>query len=174
MSELVGSKDKVHRVSIIPRGRAGGYTMHRPDENSDYNSKNEMLNDITVLLGGRIAESLVLDDISTGASNDIKRATEVARKMVTRYGMSENIGPVCYDSDEEVFIGRDYGQSRVYSEKTASDIDGEVKNIIENQYRKGTELLKGNLQILQDVANALLERETLDEAEFVEIIKKYK
>ena len=174
MSVLVGSKDKVHRVSIIPRGRAGGYTMHRPDENSDYNSKNEMLNDIAVLLGGRIAESIVLDDISTGASNDIKRATEIARNMVTRYGMSENIGPVCYDSDEEVFIGRDYGQSRIYSEKTASDIDVEVKNIIETQYSKGTELLKSNLQILQDVANALLERETLDEAEFVEIIKKYK
>jgi len=91
-----------------------------------------------------------------------------------RYGMSENIGPVCYDNDEEVFIGRDYGQSRTYSEKTASDIDGEVKNIIDGQYRKGMELLNGNLQILHDVANALLERETLDEAEFVEIIKKYK
>lgn len=174
MSELTGSKEKVHKISIIPRGRAGGYTMHRPEENADYQSRNEMLNSIVMLLGGRIAESIVLDDISTGASNDIKRATEIARNMVTCYGMSENIGPVCYDNNEEVFIGRDYGHSRVYSEKTASDIDEEVKNIIEGQYKKGMELLNGNLQILHDVANALMEHETLDEAEFVEIIKKYK
>ena len=174
MSVLVDSEDKVERVSIIPRGRAGGFTMHRPQTDKDYNSKNEMLKNIIMLLGGRIAESIVLDDISTGASSDIKRATEVARSMVTRYGMSDNLGPVCYDDDEDVFIGRDYGHSRAYSEKTASEIDEEVKNIIDTQYKKGQKLLKENLQILHDVAEALLERETLDETEFEDIIKNRK
>ena len=172
LSVLVGSEDKVHRISIIPRGRAGGYTMHRPSEKFDYDSRNGMLNDIITLLGGRIAEALVLDDISTGASNDIKRATEIARGMVTRYGMSENIGPVCYDSNEEVFIGRDLSQSRSYSEKTAADIDNEIKHIIDTQYKKGAEILSDNLQILHEVAEALLERETLDESEFDDIIKR--
>ncbi len=170
MSKLIESKDKVHRISIIPRGRAGGYTMHRPEEGEDYSSKGEMLNSIIMLLGGRIAEELVLDDISTGASNDIKRATEVARSMVARYGMSD-LGPVCYDSNEEVFLGRDYGHSRAYSEKTASEIDEEVKNIINSQYEKGSKLLKSNIQILHNVAAALLERETLNEEEFEEILK---
>lgn len=172
ISKLIGSKEKVHSISIIPRGRAGGYTMHRPEEGEDYNSKGEMLNNIIMLLGGRIAEKLVLDDISTGASNDIKRATEIARSMVMKYGMSENIGPVCYDNNEEVFIGRDYGHSREYSEQTLSEIDAEVKNIINSRYQNGLELLKENIQILHDVAQALLERETLNEAEFEEIIKK--
>ena len=172
ISKLIGSKEKVHSISIIPRGRAGGYTMHRPEEGEDYNSKGEMLNNIIMLLGGRIAEKLVLDDISTGASNDIKRATEIARSMVMKYGMSDNIGPVCYDNNEEVFIGRDYGHSREYSENTLSEIDTEVKNIINSRYEKGIELLKENIQILHNVAEALLERETLNEAEFEEIIKK--
>lgn len=172
MSKLLNSKDKVHKISIVPRGRAGGFTMHRPDEGTDYSSKGEMLDDIMTLLGGRIAEKLVLEDISTGASNDIKRATEVARNMVMRYGMSDNIGPVCYDDNEEVFIGRDYGHSKVYSDETAYEIDKEVKNIINAQYEKGIDLLKSNIQILHNLANALLERETLDEAEFEDIIKK--
>ncbi len=174
VSVLCGSTDKVHKISIIPRGRAGGFTMHRPEEATDYSSKGEMLDDILVLLGGRIAEKLILDDISTGASSDIKRATSVARDMVTRYGMSDAIGPICYESGEEVFIGRDYGQSRNYSEKTASEIDDEIKSIINAQYELGTELLKSNLQTLHDIANALLERETLDGEEFVEIINKNK
>ena len=140
MSKLLNSKDKVHKISIVPRGRAGGFTMHRPDEGTDYSSKGEMLDDIMTLLGGRIAEKLVLEDISTGASNDIKRATEVARNMVMRYGMSDNIGPVCYDDNEEVFIGRDYGHSKVYSDETAYEIDKEVKNIINAQYEKGIDL----------------------------------
>lgn len=172
MSKLLNSKDKVHKISIVPRGRAGGFTMHRPDEGTDYSSKGEMLDDIMTLLGGRIAEKLVLEDISTGASNDIKRATEVARNMVMRYGMSDNIGPVCYDDNEEVFIGRDYGHSKIYSDETAYELDKEVKNIINAQYEKGIDLLKSNIQILHNLANALLERETLDEAEFEEIIKK--
>ena len=172
MSKLLNSKDKVHKISIVPRGRAGGFTMHRPDEGTDYSSKGEMLDDIMTLLGGRIAEKLVLEEISTGASNDIKRATEVARNMVMRYGMSDNIGPVCYDDNEEVFIGRDYGHSKIYSDETAYELDKEVKNIINAQYEKGIDLLKSNIQILHNLANALLEHETLDEAEFEEIIKK--
>ncbi len=172
MSKLLNSKDKVHKISIVPRGRAGGFTMHRPDEGTDYSSKGEMLDDIMTLLGGRIAEKLVLEDISTGASNDIKRATEVARNMVMRYGMSDNIGPVCYDDNEEVFIGRDYGHSKIYSDETAYELDKEVKNIINAQYEKGIDLLKSNIQILHNLANDLLEHETLDEAEFEEIIKK--
>ncbi len=172
LSSLIDSKQKVHRISIIPRGRAGGFTMHRPEEDLQYSSKKEMLDEIVMLLGGRIAEELVLEDISTGASNDLKRATEIARNMVTRYGMSANIGPVCYDNNEEVFIGRDFGHSRAYSEKTAADIDGEVKAILEERYAKGKELLNSNLQILHNVAKALLERETIDAAEFDEIINK--
>ncbi len=172
LSRLIDSKQKVHRISIIPRGRAGGFTMHRPEEDLQYSSKKEMLDEIVMLLGGRIAEELVLEDISTGASNDLKRATEIARNMVTRYGMSANIGPVCYDNNEEVFIGRDFGHSRAYSEKTAADIDGEVKAILEERYAKGKELLNSNLQILHNVAKALLERETIDAAEFDEIINK--
>ena len=172
MSKLLNSKDKVHKISIVPRGRAGGFTMHRPDEGTDYSSKGEMLDEIMTLLGGRIADKLVLEDISTGASTDIKRATEVARNMVMRYGMSDNIGPVCYDDNEEVFIGRDYGHSKIYSDETAYELDKEVKNIINAQYEKGIDLLKSNIQILHNLANALLERETLDEAEFEEIIKK--
>lgn len=172
MAKLADSDEKVHRISIIPRGRAGGFTMQRPAEENQYSSVKEMMKEIMTLLGGRIAEDLVLKDISTGASNDLKRATEIARKMVTKYGMSESIGPVCYDNGEEVFIGRDFGHSRVYSEKTAADIDAEVRKILENQYKKGRELLNGNLQILHSVAEALLERETLDEAEFDDIINK--
>ncbi len=174
ISKLIDSKEKVHSISIIPRGRAGGYTMHRSDEGEDYNSKGEMLNNIIMLLGGRIAEKLVLDDISTGASNDIKRATEIARAMVMKYGMSDNIGPVCYDNNEEVFIGRDYGHSREYSETTLSEIDREVKNIINSRYEMGIKLLSANIQILHDVAQALLENETLNEKEFEEIITKSK
>lgn len=172
MSALSGSTDKVHKISIVPRGRAGGFTMHRPEEGKDYSSRGEMLDDILVLLGGRIAEKLVLEDISTGASSDIKRATEVARNMVTRYGMSDNLGPICYESGEEVFIGRDYGHSRAYSEKTASEIDDEVKNIISHQYDRGTELLKENLQKLHKLANILLEKETIGEEEFADILKE--
>ncbi len=172
MSALSGSKDKVHKISIVPRGRAGGFTMHRPEEGTDYSSRGEMLDDILVLLGGRIAEKLILDDISTGASSDIKRATDVARNMVTRYGMSDNLGPICYESGEEVFIGRDYGHSRAYSEKTAAEIDDEVKSIIAAEYRRGIELLNNNLKTLHKLAEVLLEKETIGEEEFNKIINE--
>ena len=169
VSKLVDKDEKVHQVSIIPRGRAGGYTMYTPKEDVFYSSKNEMLNNIIKSLGGRAAEEIMLDDISTGASGDIKQATKVARSMITQYGMSERLGLVSYDNNEEVFLGRDYGHSKLYSEKTAAQIDDEVKNIIGELYEKTKLLLSENKETLERVAKALLEKETLNEAEFEKI-----
>ncbi len=168
LSRLVDKTAHIHKVSIIPRGRAGGYTMYVPDEDKMYSSKNEMLDRIIVMLGGRAAETLTMDDISTGASNDIQRATEIARHMVTKYGMSDIIGPVSYDDGGEVFIGRDFAHSKTYSEKTAADIDSEVKNILTAQYGKTERILKENMETLTRVANKLLEKETIDGGEFEE------
>lgn len=166
ITKLISTDSHVHKVSIMPRGRAGGFTMSVPEEDKKYTSKNEMLNQIMVLLGGRAAEDLTLDDISTGASNDIQRATDVARQMVVKYGMSDVIGPVSYDGGGEVFIGRDFAQSKPYSEKTAADIDNEVKNIITNQYAKTKQILNDNMAVLSNVAERLIEKETIDNAEF--------
>ncbi|MGN0106998.1 MAG: ATP-dependent zinc metalloprotease FtsH, partial [Hominilimicola sp.] len=167
-TKLISTETHVHKISIMPRGRAGGFTMSVPEEDKKYTSKNEMLNQIMVLLGGRAAEDLTLDDISTGASNDIQRATEVARQMVVKYGMSDVIGLVSYDGGNEVFIGRDFAQSKPYSEKTAADIDSEVKNIITNQYTKTKQILNNNMEILSKVAKKLIEKETIDNTEFEE------
>ncbi len=169
VSKLVDKDEKVHQVSIIPRGRAGGYTMYTPKEDVFYSSKGEMMNSIIKSLGGRAAEEIMLDDISTGASNDIKMATNVARSMITMYGMNEELGLVCYDNNEEVFLGRDFGHSKMYSEKTASQIDDEVKKIIGELYEKTKKLLSENKDILERVAKELLEKETLNEAEFEQI-----
>ncbi len=169
VSKLIDKDEKVHQVSIIPRGRAGGYTMYTPKDDVFYSSKGEMLNDIIKSLGGRAAEEIMLDDISTGASGDIQQATNVARAMITRYGMSSKLGLVSYDSNEEVFLGRDYGHSRLYSEKTAAEIDDEVKSIIGRLYEKTKTLLTDNKEVLQRVADALLEKETLNESEFEQI-----
>ena len=169
VSKLVDKDEKVHQVSIIPRGRAGGYTMYTPKEDVFYSSKGEMMNSIIKSLGGRAAEEIMLDDISTGASNDIKMATNVARSMITMYGMNEELGLVCYDNNEEVFLGRDFGHSKMYSEKTASQIDDEVKKIIGELYEKTKNLLSENKDILERVAKELLEKETLNEAEFEQI-----
>lgn len=166
VSKLIDKDEKVHQVSIIPRGRAGGYTMYTPKDDVFYSSKGEMLNEIIKSLGGRAAEEIMLDDISTGASGDIKQATNVARAMITKYGMSSKLGLVSYDSNEEVFLGRDYGHSRLYSEKTAAEIDDEVKNIIGRLYEKTKTLLTDNKDILERVADALLVKETLNESEF--------
>ena len=168
ITKLISKETHVHKISIMPRGRAGGFTMSVPEEDKKYTSKNEMLSQIMVLLGGRAAEDLTLDDISTGASNDIQRATEVARQMVVKYGMSDVIGLVSYDGGNEVFIGRDFAQSKPYSEKTAADIDGEVKNIITNQYEKTKQILNDNMETLSRVANKLIEKETIDNIEFEE------
>ena len=142
--------------------------MYVPDEDKMYTSKNEMLDRIIVMLGGRVAEELTMDDISTGASSDIQRATDIARQMVTKYGMSETIGPVSYDDGGEVFIGRDFAHSKAYSEKTAADIDAEVKHIMTLQYRKTEQILTENMAVLTRVAEKLLEKETIDGQEFEE------
>ena len=166
LTKLLDPKAKVHQISIIPRGRAGGYTMHTPEEDKYYSSKQEMLDDIVVFLGGRVAEAIKLDDISTGASNDLQRATAIARAMVTQYGMSDAIGPVCYDSNEEVFLGRDFGHAKNYSEKIASAIDDEIERIINEQYKKATAILNENSEMLEKTAALLLEKETVNEDEF--------
>ena len=170
VTRLMPDQDPVHQVSIIPRGRAGGYTMHLPTEDKMYNSKKEMENNIVVLLAGRVAEQLVLDDISTGASNDIQRATSIARSMVTKYGMSDALGTVFYDSEqEEVFIGRDMGHTKVYSEEIAARIDNEIRKIIDGGYNECTRLLKENLDKLHVIAQALIEKEKIDGEEFEQL-----
>ena len=171
LTKLSTPKAHVHRISIIPRGRAGGFTMHTPEEDKYYASKSEMLDDIVVLLGGRVAEAIKLDDISTGASNDIERATNIARAMVTQYGMSEKLGPVCYNTNEEVFLGRDFGHSKNYSEKIAAEIDDEIEKILNTQYERATKLLTDNLPLLDKMAEAFLDKETIEEEEFEKIFK---
>ncbi len=168
ITRLVSGDTHVHKVSIMPRGRAGGFTLSVPEEDKQYTSKNEMLTRIMELLGGRAAEDLTLDDISTGASNDLQRATEIARQMVVKYGMSELLGPVSYDDGGEVFIGRDFAQSKAYSEKTAADIDGEVKKILTQQYSKTKQILTDNMAVLNCVAKKLIDKETIDNSEFEE------
>ena len=167
VSRFLPTQDAVHQISIVPRGMAGGYTMYRPTEDKSFMSKSEMQETIISLLGGRVAEQLILDDISTGASNDIERATKIARDMVTKYGMSDRIGAIMLgSSQEEVFLGRDFAHSKEYSDETASIIDAEVKNIIDNAYKTAAEILKANADKLHIVANILLEREKIDGEEF--------
>ncbi|MDO4481860.1 MAG: ATP-dependent zinc metalloprotease FtsH [Bacillota bacterium] len=166
VATLMPDTDKVHQVTIIPRGRAGGFTMTLPEEDKSYITRGEMFNQIIHLLGGRVAEQLVLDDISTGASNDIERATNIARNMVTRYGMSDRIGPVNYSSEDEVFLGRDFSTKKNISEAVTSEIDHEIRRIIEAAYAKTTELLKANIDKLHVIAAGLLELETLDAEQF--------
>lgn len=172
LAKLVSKRDTVRQVSIIPRGRAGGYTMNIPKEDIRFSGKKDMLSEIVVLLGGRAAEELALDDISNGASSDLKRATGIAREMVAKYGMSQELGPVCYDSDEEVFLGRDFGHSKAYSETMATLIDKEVEKLIKSQYERAKTLLSENSERLNNVAEALLEHEVLDEAEFLKYYNK--
>mgnify|MGYP004454919419 CR=1 FL=1 len=173
VSRFLPTQDPVHQISIVPRGMAGGYTMYRPTEDKSFMSRTEMVENIVSLLGGRVAEQLVLNDISTGASNDIERATQIARSMVTKYGMSEKIGTITLGSNqEEVFLGRDFAQAKEYSEETASLIDEEVKSIIDFAYRKAEEILKANMNKLTRVANVLLEKEKIDGEEFDEIFSE--
>jgi len=175
ISKLMPTQDPVHQISIIPRGRAGGYTLSLPKEDKFYVSKQEMLEDITVLLGGRVAEKLELDDISTGASNDIERATGIARKMVTQYGMSDKLGPMTFGSShDEVFIGKEFAQSKNYSDKTASEIDEEISSIIEACYKKCQDLLKEHRDKLHSIAAILLEKEKIDGEEFEKLFEDVK
>ena len=167
------TQDPVHQISIIPRGMAGGYTMSLPQQDRSYKCRNEMLEDIEVLLGGRVAEALTLEDISTGASNDIERATEIARRMVTKFGMSDKLGPICYagsDSDE-VFLGRDFGHTRNHSEEVAALIDGEVHRILSEGYAKTEEKLSAHMDKLVAVAERLIVSEKMDADEFKAIME---
>ena len=159
--------DEVHQISIIPAGRAGGYTLYLPKEDRDYMSKGDMENELVSLLGGRVAEKLTLDDISTGASNDIQRATDIARSMVTKYGMSENLGPIVYgENQEEVFLGMSMTHSRNYSETVASEIDAEVRAIVERAYRRTEKILSDNMDKLSFIAEYLITHEIMDEDQF--------
>ncbi|PAB57623.1 ATP-dependent zinc metalloprotease FtsH [Anaeromicrobium sediminis] len=166
VSKMLPNSDPVHQVTIIPRGRAGGFTMYLPKEEKSYTTKSEMEERIVSLLGGRMAEKLVLDDISTGASNDIERATSIARAMVTKYGMSDALGPISYSSDEEVFLGRDFSSKSNYSEEVASKIDAEIRNIIDKGYERAEQILTDNMDKLYLIAETLLEVETLNAEEF--------
>ena len=159
--------DEVHQISIIPAGRAGGYTLYLPKEDRDYMSKGDMENELVSLLGGRVAEKLTLDDISTGASNDIQRATDIARSMVTKYGMSENLGPIVYgENQEEVFLGMSMTHSRNYSETVASEIDAEVRAIVEHAYRRTEKILNEHMDKLSFIAEYLITHEIMDEDQF--------
>ena len=175
VSHYLETQDPVHQISIVPRGMAGGYTMYRPTEDKSFMSKTEMEENIVSLLGGRVAESLILNDISTGASNDIERATKIARSMVTTYGMSEKMGNLAYGKDQEhVFMGRNFGNTRDFSEEIAADIDKEVKKIVDKQYDYAMQLLSENRDMLEHIAKNLLEKETLDEKEFEDLMNEVK
>ena len=165
------SQDKVHQVSIIPRGQAGGFTMSLPDKDKSYVSKNEMYENIVVLLGGRVAEKLILDDISTGASNDLERATSTARNMVTRYGFSDNLGPVVYgQGDHEVFLGRDYTNTPSYSDNVAAEIDNEIRTLIESAFTDAEKILNEHMDKLHVVAKYLMKYEKVDGATFEKLM----
>lgn len=169
VTKLVKSEDPVHQISIIPSGRAGGYTLSLPKEDRSYMSKFEMEKEIVTLLGGRTAEQLILGDISTGASNDIQRATSIARNMVTKYGMSDKLGPIVYGTEhpgDEVFLGRDFSSTRNYSEETASEIDAEIHRIIDNAYNTAKKLLEENIEKLHFIAEFLIKNEIMDEVQF--------
>jgi len=167
VSHYLETQDPVHQISIVPRGMAGGYTMYRPTEDKSFMSKTEMEENIVSLLGGRVAEALILNDISTGASNDIERATKIARSMVTKYGMSERIGALMLGSaNEEVFIGRDFAQTKEYSEETAAIIDEETKRIVDTGYNRAKQILSDNIEKLHQVAGILLEKEKIEADEF--------
>ena len=173
VSRFLATQDPVHEISIIPRGMAGGYTMYRPTEDKNFMSRTEMLETIISLLGGRASEQLILDDISTGASNDIERATKIARDMVTKYGMSARIGTITLGGNqEEVFLGRDIAHAKEYSEETAAVIDEEIKNIIDACYKKATELLSAHEDKLHKVAGVLLEKEKIAGDEFDAIFQQ--
>ncbi|RGG90217.1 ATP-dependent zinc metalloprotease FtsH [Ruminococcus sp. AF16-50] len=165
------SQDKVHQVSIIPRGQAGGFTMSLPVKDKSYVSKNEMYENIVVLLGGRVAEKLILDDISTGASNDLERATSTARNMVTRYGFSDNLGPVVYgQGDHEVFLGRDYTNTPSYSDNVAAEIDNEIRTLVESAFTDAEKILNEHMDKLHVVAKYLMKYEKVDGATFEKLM----
>lgn len=171
VSYFLPNTDKVHKISIIPRGRAGGYTLLLPEEDINYVTKSRLLDEVTTLLGGRVAESLVLQEVSTGAQNDLERATSIVRRMITEYGMSEELGPLTFGHKrEEVFLGRDIARDRNYSEAIAYAIDQEARGFIENCYEKAKDILTQNIDKLHKVAEKLMEKEVLEGDEFEAIM----
>ena len=173
ISALLPDTDPVHKISIIPRGRAGGYTLLLPTEDRYYMTRSRLLDEVTILLGGRVAESLVLKEVSTGAQNDLERATELVRKMITEYGMSEELGPLTFGRrQEQVFLGRDIARDRNYSEAVAYAIDQEARKLIDQCYHKAEELLRQNMDRLELVAQTLLEKETIEGPEFEELMRR--
>ena len=173
VSRYLSTQDPVHQISIVPRGMAGGYTMYRPTEDKSFMSKTEMEENIVSLLGGRVAELIILNDISTGASNDIERATQIARNMVTKYGMSDRVGAIMLGGgQEEVFLGRDFGHTKEYSEETAGIIDEEVKRIIDSAYNRAKNILTEHIDKLHAVAGILLEKEKIEGEEFDRIFSE--
>ncbi len=173
VSKFLPTQDAVHEISIVPRGMAGGYTMYQPTEDKSFMSKTEMIEQIISLLGGRASEELILDDISTGASNDIERATKIANSMVTKYGMSQRVGTITLGSDQnEVFLGRDFAQEKTYSEETAGIIDEEMKRILDTCYNSAKEILRTHEDKLHAVAKVLLEKEKITGEEFEAIFNE--
>ena len=173
VSRYLETQDPVHQISIVPRGMAGGYTMYRPTEDKSFMSKTEMEENIVSLLGGRVAEAIILNDISTGASNDIERASQIARNMVTKYGMSERVGTIMFGGGQgEVFLGRDFAQTKDYSEETAGIIDEEVKRIVDKAYNRAREILTEHVDKLHRVAGILLEKEKIEGEEFDQIFSE--
>lgn len=173
VSRYLPTQDPVHQISIVPRGMAGGYTMYRPTEDKSFMSKTEMEENIVSLLGGRVAEALILNDISTGASNDIERASQIARNMVTKYGMSDRVGTIMFGGGQgEVFLGRDFAQTKDYSEETANIIDEEVKKIVDRAYNRAVEILSAHADKLHAVAGVLLEKEKIEGEEFDKIFEE--
>lgn len=174
VSEFLEDNDKVHMITIIPRGRAGGFTAYLPQEDAKFMTKRQMQHKLISLLGGRAAEEVVLDDISTGASNDIERATKIAHAMVTKYGMSKRLGPMMYGGDDsEVFLGEELGKNKQYSDKIAYEIDSEMRELIDEAYNKALNILNENIDLLHALANRLLEKETIGQEEFEDIFDKY-
>ncbi len=171
VTHYLPTQDPVHRITIMPRGSALGMTIHLPDEDSLHQTRNEMRERIAVLLAGRVAEELVFDDVSTGASNDLERATHLARNMVAKFGMSRHIGALSYDDGDEIFVGRDYERTRAYSERTAGEIDGEMKQIIDQAYAQCTQLLREHMEKLSEVAQYLLEHESMSRLQFEACLK---
>lgn len=173
LGELLEHGDRTHKVTIIPRGRAGGYTIPLPEEERSYHTKKELLDRVTSLLGGRAAEEVFLDDISTGAQNDMERATQLVRAMVTEYGMSEKIGPLTLGQkhDEQIFLGRDISRQRNYSEEVAAAVDKEISSIINQCYQRAIQLLKENTDKVESIVEALIERETLDSEDIRKLMK---
>ena len=173
VSHYLETQDPVHQISIVPRGMAGGYTMYRPTEDKSFMSKTEMEENIVSLLGGRVAEALILNDISTGASNDIERASQIARNMVTKYGMSDRVGAIMFGGGQgEVFLGRDFAQTKDYSEETAGIIDEEVKKIVDKAYNRARDILSEHVDKLHAVAGVLLEKEKIEGEEFDRIFEE--